>query len=230
MDADDRWGVSFLDEIKQAIINYPKNNIFIGGKILVKNSEFYRYSNEFIPPLGETGKVNLYEVISKYGPPINSSNCVIKKDHIEKYGKFRIGQKNYEDHDLWLRLCINEPLIYINKELSFNIHDDPESASKGYLFSKDFKSLIQTFKYVEKKLSIDDKIFFKKYYNRFIISSFLKYKQFYSKEEIYQLKNEANKLIKFPYSTFFSLATFFDFNYDTMKRLSKFILKSFHMR
>lgn len=225
LDADDRWDVEFLSEIANAIKKYPNNLIFAGGKAMVKNGVVERYTNEFLPQYGQTGVVNLYQIMSKYNGPINSSNSVIRKQHLEKNGLFRIGQKNYEDHDLWIRLCINEAVIYINKELSFVIMDDISSASKGVLSSNDFAFLIQRFHEINDKLSQSDKKFFEKYYNRFILFTFMKYKKYYSRKDIGEIKKESSKLLTVPYIQTLYFLTRVNVKYDYAMKIGRLFRK-----
>lgn len=183
LDADDTWEVSFLEEIAKTIENYPENSIFVGGQTEVFKSGSVRYSNEFIPTEGETGKVNFFEVISKYNSPIHSSNVVIRKQHLDVNELFPEGRKNYEDYDLWMRLCVNETVIYINKHLSSFIRDVAESASTGYFLANDLMLFMQTILNVEKQLSSEDKVFFQKFYNRFCINALLKNSAMYNNGE-----------------------------------------------
>lgn len=188
LDADDKWSDNFLEEIHKAIKDCPEEKIFVGGQRIYYHHKSERYNNPHLPDEDKTDIVNYYLVISKYNPPMHSSNVVIKKEMFDKFGYFLEGQKNFEDHNLWMRLCVENNLVYINKELSLHWKDDPNSASKGGFRAIDFVTMIKTYKEVEQKLSDKNKAYFKKYYNRFITFSLIKNRARFDKNEIASIK------------------------------------------
>lgn len=226
LDADDKWEQNFLVEINNAISKFPNRSIFSVKFIKVRESE----SNDSLPIFisGEElyGEINLYKSLAKFGRlPINSSSAVIRKKHLDEFGYFPEGRKNYEDHDLWLRLCIKEPIVFINKKLSFIITFDNESASKGIFLSKDFISFIHTFINVENQLSPKDKYYFKKYYNKFVLINYLSKKKFYTDDEIKNLRNVVNMYLSFPYNLILNLITLFNLNYDNINKVFRLVKK-----
>ncbi len=119
LDADDWWDKTFLYEMVQAINNYPNEKIFASGRSRVFGNVVERYQNKFLPKLEQTEIVDYVKVVSEFLPPINSSNVVIDKQAIIKAGFFNVNQKKHEDHDLWLRLCSQNQVVLVNKNLSF---------------------------------------------------------------------------------------------------------------
>ena len=226
LDADDRWGITFLENIAKAIVNYPNNSIFSVVITWISGSESRTMTNDILPKEGQTGIVNFYEHLSKYHTPINSSNSVIRKQLLDNQGGFRIGQRNYEDQDLWIRICINEPVIFINKRLCFIIRND-SSARTGIFLSKDFISFMQTMRKVKNQLSTIDRVFFKKFYNKFVILTFLSYKQYYSPIEILALKEESRKLLKFPYGLLFNFFVVVNVKFENLVNIVRFVKRIF---
>lgn len=183
LDADDWWAPSFLSEVVTAINNSLSKNIFATGRSRVFKNDIERYKNEFLPKDGETSPVNYFKIISKYLPPINSSNVVVKKELLMERGLFRKGQKQHEDHDLWMRLCVKNEVIFINKPLSFyrkNIHDS--ASAKPFAF-KDFITYIYSIEEVYDILDSESKQYFKIYFNRFIPIRYFQSYFGYSKNE-----------------------------------------------
>lgn len=183
IDADDYWINNFLEEIKDAIKKYSEQKIFAGGTAIFYNSQFERPQNKLLPVDGMMGVVNFYESICFYDSPINSSNIVIKKSHLSKYDLFKVGQKNYEDCQLWMRLCVNESIVYINKMLSVYVKDNLGGASKSGYSAKDFITMMETFDALNHQLSGENLRYFKIFYYRHCMSVVLRYYKNYNKSE-----------------------------------------------
>ncbi len=195
LDADDWWDPSFLAAMEKAIEGHPEHKLFASGRSRVFNEVTERYDHPLLPSEGETGTINYYRVISRYLPLINSSNVVIKKSHFDSAGYFIPGQKRHEDHDLWMRLAVNEPVVFVNRELSFYRKTDVNTISRGSFEADEFSAYINTILKVNSQLSIEEQGYFKKYYSRFISLVYLKYKKHYSKEERAGLSEQIKELI-----------------------------------
>ena len=186
LDADDWWEKTFLEEIYKTINKHPQHKIFASGRSRVFKEHIERYEHGYLPKEGTTNNINYFKVISKYLPLINASNTVIKKSHFFERGFFRKGQLNHEDHDLWMRLCINEEVVFVNKNLSFYRKDHENSASKNLYIASDFCVFLNTIIEVRDQLTDKEKQNFRKYYNKFILQTFIKNYGDYSKlEEVY---------------------------------------------
>lgn len=195
LDADDWWAPTFLEEIVNAIRNYSTSNIFAIGRSRVFKKTTERYSNKCLPKEGETSKVNYYEIISHSLPPINSSNVVIKKSVFDK-NKFTPGMKKHEDHDLWIRLCVDNPVTFINKPLSFYLKDTTQSASSSPFIFNDFLTYLSNFKKVIHKITFKEKAHFLKYTNSFIIIKFFQNYEHYTHKERNELLSTSKLLLK----------------------------------
>ena len=138
LDADDWWAPSFLAEMYQALKQYPSHKLFASGRTSVFSQEEIRYDHKYLPKNGTLAPVNHFEIIANYLPVINMSNAVVRKELFDQKGYFRPGQRNHEDHDLWLRLAANEAIVCINKPLSFYRKAVQGSASTGSYSAADF--------------------------------------------------------------------------------------------
>lgn len=183
LDADDWWERTFLEEIIKAIKEYPQNKLFASGRSRVFKNQIERYEHEFLPEDDKSHNLNYFKVISKYLPLINASNVVIKKSLFFEKGFFREGQLNHEDHDLWMRLCIKEEVVFVNKNLSFYRKDNINSSSYRKYMASDFYTYLGTIIEVKDQLTLSEKRYFRKYYNNFILLTFIKNYGDYSKIE-----------------------------------------------
>lgn len=200
LDADDWWDKNFLAEMVQTIKEYPSEKVFATGRSRIFKQNVKRYNNPYLPKFETTKTIDYIKVISKYLPPINSSNSIINKNVLQKAGLFNIEQKLHEDHDLWLRICCTNQVVFINKNLSFYRKDIVGSSSQGIYASQDFMQYLQTIKSVKEKLSNDRLDFFKKYYNRFILLTFIKFEGKYSKDDKRNVYQKASDVCDVFYS------------------------------
>ncbi len=183
LDADDWWGKTFLEEIVNAQKTHTDKKVFATGRTLLFKTKNSRYINPFLPQDGKTATVDYIKIISKYLPPVNSSNTVLHKSLFEQKGYFNPNQKKHEDHDLWLRLLYDVPVIFINKPLSFYRKTETNSASRQVYLASDFCTYINTLSTVYKKLDNPLKNYFSIYLNTFLLLTYIKNYQHYSKEE-----------------------------------------------
>ena len=220
LDADEWWAPTFLEEITNAMSKFPTKKIFASGICTIFKDETNRYSHQMLPSDGEMGICNYFKIISKYLPPINSSNVIIAKALFKEKGFFRKDQKNHEDHDLWMRLCIAEPLVFVNKELSFYRKTESESASQGHYTATDFKTYLNTLLLVQAKLSSEELPYFTKYVNKFVLLIYIKYSSGYTKEERQQVSHLAKKLLNTRYRALLLTVNVAPFNvYTLLKKL-----------
>ena len=190
LDADDWWAPTFLKEVVAAIENASSEKIFAIGRSRVFHKETERYNHPYLPANNSIGKVSYYQIISKYLPPINSSNVVISKSLLQN-NRFQPGMRQHEDHDLWIRLCTNNDVVFINKPLSFYRKNVTNSASSNLYRAHDFKKYLESIRKVQEKLSLEEASYFRKYYIRFIMISFI---QNYSSYTIAERKLVLSKI------------------------------------
>ncbi len=194
LDADDWWGPNFLSALVKEIETYPKALILASGRSRVFKEETERYSNEFLPSEGETGTVNYFQIISKYLPPINSSNVLLHTSLLKK-DKFREGMRKHEDHDLWIRVTANNDIVFVNKPLSFYRKTQSNTASQHNFSAKDFERYLLDIKEVFQQLNETDKLFLQQYANAFIPISFFQNYGRYQKKERAQILHLSKSLV-----------------------------------
>lgn len=199
LDADDWWSQDYLQETVNLIKKYPENKMFATGRCRVFGKTIERYNNRFLPPENKDAIVDYIEVVSEALPPINSSNTTISRDILIQSGGFTEGQTSHEDHDLWLRLCKNEKIAFINKNLSFYRKGIATSVSNGIFSYKDFKHYMETIKEVKKEISEKRNQYFKIYYNRFILLTFIKFQVNYNSTEKETLINLIQEICESKY-------------------------------
>ena len=126
LDSDDRWHPKKLENQ----INY-----------LIKNSE-YRISHTNEIWIKNGIRINQHKKHKKYGGNIFdkcleickiSPSCVIlKKDIFEDVGFFNEKLPACEDYDLWLRILIKFPILYLNENLTIKYGGHKNQLSKKF--------------------------------------------------------------------------------------------------
>jgi len=223
LDADDWWAPTFLEEMVVLINKYPDERVFASGRVSVFQNKRVIYSNRFLPSKGTEGLVDYIKIISESLPPVNSSNSIFKSDALLKAGLFKEGQKKHEDHDLWLRVCKNHLVVFLNKDLSFYRKDVLDSASKGIYRFEDFISYLETIFLVKKEIHKERLRYFKKYYNRYILLTFIKYENAYTKIERRRLLEVIKKICDSPQLFFIKLINLMPsgYVYTFLKKLKR---------
>lgn len=211
LDADDWWDENFLAEMIASIRAYPDHNVFASGRTHVFVDVEKRYNNPFIPKEGELGLINFFQVISSYLPLINSSNAMVRKEHFTTAGFFREKQKMHEDHDLWMRLCIGNEVVFINRNLSFYRNTEIDSASNKDYRPMDFCTFLETLLATKSRLTVVEKKYFKKYTNRFVTLTYIKNYSEYSLQENREVFNLAIQLVTGKYNFLLRSLNYFPF-------------------
>jgi hypothetical protein len=110
-------------------------------------------------------------------------------------GLFKPGQKQHEDHDLWLRICQKNEVVYSNIPLSYYRKDIKNSGSKSGIRYFDFHEYLCTILQTKNSIDQDRSRYFKKYYNKFILLTFIKYQSKFSKQETFKLLKIIKKIV-----------------------------------
>jgi glycosyltransferase involved in cell wall biosynthesis len=219
LDADDWWAPDFLESMRECINQFPDQLVFASGRSRVFRCIEERYNNEFLPSEGQTAPVDYIEVISKYLPLVNSSNCVIGKQLICSRGSFRPGQRMHEDHDLWLRLCWDNPVIFCNRNLSFHRKQIENSGSKQLYNSQDLLIYLNTLAEIRHLLSGTRHQHFQRYLNPFVLVTFFKNYGSYTKYERKMVYETSSKIVTNQYLWFLKFLHFFPYRnaYDILR-------------
>ena len=141
LDADDWWAPTFLEEIKALIEQFPNAGIYGSGYYIVKNG----INRE--APIGvdinfERGEINYCQVYAKTlcMPLWTGAVCLSKKNFEEEEG-FKPKLKLGEDFDLWIRISMKYPVVFLNKPLAY-YNQDVDQKSRGVVDEKIYKPSI----------------------------------------------------------------------------------------
>lgn len=127
LDADDLWEAGFLSSIHKLTQKYPKAGIYASRYKEVYNNDI----SIDIPPVKESGIINLYSVNLK--KPILCSSCIcIRKDVFENTGYYDETITFSEDIDLYIRAAFKYETAYCNSVLaSYMIYDANQITNLG---------------------------------------------------------------------------------------------------
>lgn len=195
LDADDWWHPDFLLEILKTLKQNPDEAIFVSGRTHVFKDSTWRYQAIGIPKNGCSGKINYFKTISTSLPPINCSNALFLKKEILAQNGFNVSQKKHEDHDLWSRICTDNEIVFLNKNISFYRNTDKNSASNKFYHPDDFCLFLDTLIIIKERIKVNEKYYFQKYCNRFVLINYIKYYAKYTKKEDKNVLQRIKKLL-----------------------------------
>lgn len=123
LDADDWWNPFYLENMAKLIHKYPEAGIY--------GSSYYkvRYNNSIEANIGvdsefECGYINYFAVYAKtMWMPLWTGATVVKKSVFDELGGFKRILKVGEDFDLWARIAIKYPVVFLNKPLAYYNQD-----------------------------------------------------------------------------------------------------------
>lgn len=191
LDADDWWDSSYLEEVVELIQRNPKYLIFAIGRSRVFGNYSERYSNRFLPEDGNKGLVNYYEVITENFPPLNCSNAIFSKSLFDNTIGFRKGMTVHEDHDFWFRLCVNNPIMFLNKPLSYYRKFETNGLRVRRIFpANDFIVYCKTINEIYDQVSISEKKNIRRYFESFAKIALFQNGSYYTSYERGRIKEE----------------------------------------
>jgi len=180
LDADDFWHADFLEVMHHYILKFPEQKVFASA-FEIETSKTVFNPEYSIKKTGDFEIVNYFEA-STAESVIWTSAVVIEKSVFNKTGVFDPNVRISEDTDLWIRIGLQFPVLFIWKVLARYVYDE-ESVSRdsGYLFqSESFEKYaeeekqhpalkkfmdLNRFSAAIKSRLIGDKLTFEKYYS-----------------------------------------------------------------
>jgi len=129
LDADDYWYPYFLSQMYKYIELLPEQKVFTSAFEL-------EFKNKIIPYVYSIRKtadyqiVDYFEVSYKKHPVIGTSTSVFHKSVFEKTGVFDVRFRSGQDSDLWIRVGLNFPVVFIWKIAARYVYD-PQGTSKN---------------------------------------------------------------------------------------------------
>lgn len=130
LDADDWWEPSFLEELNGIIGRYPQAGIYGTSYWIVKNGK------KHLAPIGLEegfieGEINYCQVYAKtLCMPLWTGAVCMPRAIFDKMQGFNPNLKLGEDFDLWIRIVLKYPVVFMNKPLS-NYNQDVNSSFRG---------------------------------------------------------------------------------------------------
>lgn len=135
LDADDWWTPAYLEEMKGLIEEYPVAGIYGSSYFYVKNGE-NRLPKSGLEKGFERGYINYCQVYAKtLWMPLWTGSVIVPKAVFDAEKGFKPRLKLGEDFDLWIRIAMKHPVVYLNKQLAYYNQDvDLGSRAIGYKF------------------------------------------------------------------------------------------------
>lgn len=129
IDADDYWYPNFLDEMFKNINSYPKLKVF-SAAIEIETSKKILQPDYSIKKTGDCEIVNYFAASNKR-TVLCSSSSVFHESIFKEIGTFNPKLKSGEDTDLWIRIGLVYPILFIWKILARYVYDE-KSLSKNH--------------------------------------------------------------------------------------------------
>jgi glycosyltransferase involved in cell wall biosynthesis len=133
LDADDFWFPNFLETMHRFTNELPEQKVFASAiEIETKNKLIKaQYS---IPKKSDFEIVNFFDACQKECVLWTSSVC-IHKSVFDKVGAFDTKIKHGEDTELWIRIGLKFPIVFIRKILARYVYDNESiSRNSDYFF------------------------------------------------------------------------------------------------
>lgn len=117
LDADDTWKPGFLESIKKIINEFPGAGAYATHYEFIDGSKPTPANVNVSLISGSAGKVNYFKSALK-SPLITASSVVIKKSIFNEVGYFSTDLTRGEDLEMWCRIALNYPIVYLNETLA----------------------------------------------------------------------------------------------------------------
>lgn len=130
LDADDWWTTTYLEEVKNLIVQYSEAGIYASSYYKVKNGKHIQ-ANIGVGEGFQQGLINYFQVYAKtLWMPLWTGATVIKKNVFHENNGFKPTLKLGEDFDLWVRVALKYPVAFLNKPLAY-YNQDVEQANRA---------------------------------------------------------------------------------------------------
>ena len=139
LDSDDEWRENHLDVLIGLIEKYKECSLFVTGyDICLTDGKLIPKSKEILNKVKDEDfqSDDGYGVLLNYGYFLNTNTVCCKKEVFDKVGLFRVGVKNSEDDDMWMRIFAHYSLA-ISKESTTIYNRSNSSATNKRKITKD---------------------------------------------------------------------------------------------
>ena len=135
LDADDYWFPQFLETMHDSISKFPEQKIFATA-IEIETAKKIIPAHYSLSKTAAFQIVDFFEASQKECVLWTSSIC-IHKSVFEKVGVFDTKIKQGEDTELWIRIGLQFPILFINKILARYVYDHESISRKwNYFFER----------------------------------------------------------------------------------------------
>lgn len=143
LDADDYWYPDFLETMHHYAVLFPEQKVFAAA-IEIETSKKIFPAAYSIRKTGDFEFVNYFRASTKESV-ILTSGTVFNKSIFKKTGVFDPNIKSGQDTDLWIRIGIVYPVLFIWKILVRYIHDENSLSKNSSLMNSkmDFSKFLE---------------------------------------------------------------------------------------
>lgn len=115
LDADDIWRPFYLEEQAKLITDFPEESVFATGIDVESKGKIY--ASEYSIPNLQEGEVRIIDFYSAsfLNSILTSSSTVLHKNVFSKIGYYNPSIKSGQDTDLWIRLGLEYPVVFLNR-------------------------------------------------------------------------------------------------------------------
>lgn len=115
LDADDYWMPFYLEEQAKLIADFPNESVFATAIDIQKKSKVY--DSEYSIPNLQLNEVRVVDFFSAsfLNSILTSSSTVLLKEVFSKIGYYDSSIKSGQDTDLWIRVGLEYPVVFLNK-------------------------------------------------------------------------------------------------------------------
>ncbi len=124
LDADDWWELTYLEEMKKLTEEFPDGGIYSCSYYKVKNKKNSRADIGVAPDFTK-GRINYFRIYANniFNMPLWTGATVVRRNIFENENGFKPGLKLGEDFDLWVRIALKYPVVFLNKPLAYYNQD-----------------------------------------------------------------------------------------------------------
>ncbi len=126
LDSDDQWFTHKVETQANAILANPNYRLCHCDEHWIRNGKRVNPMNKHKKRGGDIFEQSLHLCA------ISPSATIIKKELLDEVGLFDESLPACEDYDLWLRICANEPVLYIDEALLQKTGGHEDQLSKKY--------------------------------------------------------------------------------------------------
>jgi len=123
LDADDWWDSSYLEEMSMLIELYANAGIYSSSYFKVKDGN-YTPANIGVESGFKLGIINYFQTYARtMYQPVWTGSVIVKKTLFSELQGFKPALKLGEDFDLWVRIAMKYPVVFLNKPLAYYNQD-----------------------------------------------------------------------------------------------------------